>query len=426
MIEAIGKAFKVPDLKRRILFTLALIGIYRFGAHVPVPGVNIGALKDIFEQAPLLGFMDLFAGGALSNFAVFALGIMPYITASIIMQLLTVVIPTLNQWQKEGEVGQRKITQYTRYFTLGLALVQSVAMTMFFERQLIEIGSLGAAGLGFGVKALIIITLVAGTALIMWLGELITQRGIGNGMSILIFASIIARLPESLFATGKTGGVAAVIGLVVILLGIIVGIVFVEKAQRRIPVQYAKRVVGRKVYGGSSTYIPLKVNSAGVIPIIFASSLLIFPATFLQFLDTRTVVYQIINKLTDPSGALYLTSFAVLVIFFTYFYTAIIFNPIDISDNMKKNGGFIPGVRPGKPTAGYIDRVLTRITLPGAFFLATVAILPTIIGSMFNIPFFQRGDFSGISLLIIVGVALELMRQIESQLLMRHYEGFLK
>lgn len=421
MIEAVANAFKVPDLKRRIFFTLAMIAVYRFGAHIPVPGVDVGALKDLFAQTPLLGFLDLFAGGALSNFAIFALGIMPYITASIIMQLLTIVIPTLGQWAKEGEVGQRKITQYTRYLTLVLATVNSIGLTVFFERALRDFG---APPFSLGDKALIVITLVAGTALIMWLGELITQRGIGNGMSILIFSSIIARLPEGVLATSQTGGALMVIGLIVILLGIVVGIIFVERAQRRIPVQYAKRVVGRKVYGGSSTYIPLKVNSAGVIPIIFASSVLLFPATFTQFFSggfARTV-----DRLLDPNGGIYLTAYAVLVIFFTYFYTAIIFNPIDIADNMKKYGGFIPGVRPGKPTATYLDRVLTRITLPGAFFLAMVAVVPTIIGGLLNIPFFMGGNFGGTSLLIMVGVALETMRQIESQLLMRHYDGFLK
>jgi len=421
MIEAVANAFKVPDLKRRIFFTLAMIAVYRFGAHIPVPGVDVGALKDLFAQTPLLGFLDLFAGGALSNFAIFALGIMPYITASIIMQLLTIVIPTLGQWAKEGEVGQRKITQYTRYLTLVLGTVNSIGLTVFFERALRDFG---APPFSLGDKALIVITLVAGTALIMWLGELITQRGIGNGMSILIFSSIIARLPEGVLATSQTGGPLMVIGLVVILLGIVVGIIFVERAQRRIPVQYAKRVVGRKVYGGSSTYIPLKVNSAGVIPIIFASSVLLFPATFTQFFSggfARTV-----DRLLDPNGVIYLTAYATLVIFFTYFYTAIIFNPIDIADNMKKYGGFIPGVRPGKPTATYLDRVLTRITLPGAFFLAMVAVVPTIIGGILNIPFFTGGNFGGTSLLIMVGVALETMRQIESQLLMRHYDGFLK
>ncbi|MCL6471716.1 MAG: preprotein translocase subunit SecY [Firmicutes bacterium] len=417
MIEAIGNAFKVPDLKRRIIFTLAMITIYRLGAHVPVPFVDIKALKDLFEQTPLLGFIDLFAGGALSQFAIFALGIMPYITASIILQLLTIVIPTLGQWAKEGETGQRKITQWTRYLTLVLGLVESIGLTLFFGRQI-------GAQFTFVQSGLIVLTLVAGTALIMWLGELITQRGIGNGMSLLIFASIIARFPQATFQTEQTGGVVTVIALIVILLAIVVSIIVVEKAQRRIPVQYAKRVVGRKVYSGQSTYIPLKVNSAGVIPIIFASSVLLFPATLLQFFPgafSRTI-----SNWLDPSGALYLSLYALLVIFFTYFYTAIIFNPIDISDNMKKYGGFIPGVRPGKPTAGYLDRVLTRITLPGSIFLALIAVLPQILGKVFNIPFFRGGNFGGTSLLIMVGVALETMRQIESQLLMRHYEGFLK
>ncbi|HEY3374861.1 MAG TPA: preprotein translocase subunit SecY [Candidatus Aquicultor sp.] len=422
MIEALANAFKVPDLKRRILFTLAMIGIYRLGAHVPVPGVKVDALKSLFESSPLLGFVDLFAGGALSNFAVFALGIMPYITASIILSLLTIVIPTLQAWSKEGDVGQRKITQWTRYLTLMLALVQSVSLTVLFQNQLRALGAAGSFTLA--TNALIVLTLVAGTAFIMWLGELITQRGIGNGMSILIFASIISRLPEAIYQTGVTGGAVTVVGLLVVLFAIIVSIIFVEKAQRRIPVQYAKRVVGRKVYGGSSTYIPLKVNSAGVIPIIFASSVLIFPATILQMF--KGGFSTTVTRLLDPSGAIYLSLYALLVIFFTYFYTAIIFNPIDISDNMKKYGGFIPGVRPGKPTAGYLDRVLTRITLPGAFFLALIAIIPQILGKFLNIPFFQGGNFGGTSLLIIVGVALETMRQIESQLLMRHYEGFLK
>lgn len=417
MIEAIGNAFKVPDLKRRIIFTLAMITIYRLGAHIPVPFVDIKALKDLFEQTPLLGFIDLFAGGALSQFAIFALGIMPYITASIILQLLTIVIPTLGQWAKEGETGQRKITQWTRYLTLVLGLIESIGLTLFFGRQI-------GAQFTFVQSGLIVLTLVAGTALIMWLGELITQRGIGNGMSLLIFASIIARFPQATFQTEQTGGPVTVIALIVILLAIVVSIIVVEKAQRRIPVQYAKRVVGRKVYSGQSTYIPLKVNSAGVIPIIFASSVLLFPATLLQFFPGA--FSRVISNWLDPNGALYLSLYALLVIFFTYFYTAIIFNPIDISDNMKKYGGFIPGVRPGKPTAGYLDRVLTRITLPGSIFLALIAVIPQILGKVFNIPFFQGGNFGGTSLLIMVGVALETMRQIESQLLMRHYEGFLK
>jgi len=422
MIESIGNAFKVPDLKRRILFTLAIIAIYRLGAHIPVPGIDISAIQEIFTDTPILGFLDLFAGGALSQFAIFALGIMPYITASIILQLLTIVIPTLGQWAKEGEVGQRKITQWTRYLTLVLALVQSVGYLALFRRALVDAGS--PVQFDFGTNALIVLTLVAGTALIMWLGELITQRGIGNGMSILIFASIIARFPDSVVETGMLGGPIILVALIAILLGIIVAIIFVEKAQRRIPVQYAKRVVGRKVYGGSSTYIPMKVNNAGVIPIIFASSVLLFPATLIQFFPGS--VANTLNRLLDPNGAIYLAAYGLMVIFFTYFYTAIIFNPIDTSDNLKKYGGFIPGVRPGKPTASYIDKVLTRITLPGAFFLALIAVVPTILGNAFNIPFFQGANFGGTSLLIMVGVALETMRQIESQLLMRHYSGFLK
>lgn len=423
MIEAIGNAFKVPDLKRRIYFTLTLIAVYRLGAHVPVPGIDVKALKPLFDSSPILGFLDLFAGGALSNFAVFALGIMPYITASIIMQLLTIVIPTLAEWAKEGEVGQRKITQYTRYGTLFLALIQSVAYTQLFQRQIAELSG-QATSFTLADNALIVLTLVSGTAMIMWLGELITQRGIGNGMSLLIFASIMARFPESVLATQRTEGMLMLVALLFILLAIVVAIIIVEKGQRRIPVQYAKRVVGRKMYQGSSTYIPLKVNSAGVIPIIFASSVLVFPSTMLQFFQGS--IASKIGNILAPDTAVYLILYALLVIFFTYFYTAIIFNPVDISDNMKKYGGFIPGVRPGKPTASYLDRVLTRVTLPGSIFLALIAVVPAILGKVLNIPFFQGGNFGGTSLLIMVGVALETMRQIESQLLMRHYDGFLK
>jgi preprotein translocase subunit SecY len=422
MIEAIGNAFKVPDLKRRILFTLAMIAVYRLGAHVPVPGIDVKALKPLFDSSPILGFLDLFAGGALSNFAVFALGIMPYITSSIIMQLLTIVFPALKEMQQEGEVGQRKITQYTRYGTLVLALVQSVAYTQLFQRQIAELG--GVTNFTLANNALIVLTLVAGTALIMWLGELITQRGVGNGMSLLIFASIIARFPQAVLETQRVKGTLLLIALLLILLGIVVAIIIVEKGQRRIPVQYAKRVVGRKMFQGASTYIPLKVNSAGVIPIIFASSILVFPSTVLQFFQGSFA--KTVSNILAPDSAVYLIAYALMVIFFTFFYTAIIFNPVDIADNMKKYGGFIPGVRPGKPTAGYLDRVLTRVTLPGSIFLALIAVVPSILGKVLAIPFFQGGNFGGTSLLIMVGVALETMRQIESQLLMRHYDGFLK
>ena len=417
MIEAIRNAFKVPDLRKKILFTLLMLIVYRFGAHIPVPGVKIGAIEKLFssKDAGVLGFIDLFTGGALSRFAIFALGIMPYITSSIIMQLLTVVIPTLEQWQKEGEVGQRKITQVTRYLTLVLAIVEASGYTLLFQSQL-------QTAFSPLDKYLIVITLTAGTALIMWLGELITQRGIGNGMSLLIFASIISRMPQAVYDTFRVINPAVAIAFFGLLGAIMVSIIVMEKGQRRIPVQYAKRVVGRKMYSGGSTYIPLKINSAGVIPIIFASSVLLFPATIGKFLPGRFT--SLVSALAP--GSVYRMVFeAVLIVFFAYFYTAIVFNPIEISDNIKKYGGFVPGVRPGRPTAIHLDKVLNRITLPGSLFLAAIAILPDIFGVRLGIPFFAQ-NFGGTSLLIVVGVALETMMQLESQLLQRHYEGFLK
>ncbi|MDP1808128.1 MAG: preprotein translocase subunit SecY [Actinomycetota bacterium] len=416
MIEAIRNAFKVRDLRKKILFTLFILLVYRFGAHIPVPGVDIGAIQKLFssKEAGILGFIDLFTGGALSRFAIFALGIMPYITSSIIMQLLTVVIPKLEEWQKEGEVGQRKVTQVTRYLTLVLAIVEASGYTLLFQSQL---------GTPFSVldKYLIVITLTAGTALIMWLGELITQRGIGNGMSLLIFASIISRMPQAVYDTFRVINPAVAIAFFLLLGAIMVAIIVMEKGQRRIPVQYAKRVVGRKMYSGGSTYIPLKINSAGVIPIIFASSVLLFPATIGKFSGRFT---SVVNALS--AGSVYRMIFeAILIVFFAYFYTAIVFNPIEISDNIKKYGGFVPGVRPGRPTAIHLDKVLNRITLPGALFLASIAILPDVLGARLGIPFFAQ-NFGGTSLLIVVGVALETMMQLESQLLQRHYEGFLK
>ena len=419
MFKGLRNAFKVPDLRKRILFTLLIIAIYRFGCFVPVPGIDVGVIRELFNQftqkGNVFGFMDIFAGGALSNFAVFALGIMPYITASIIMQLLTVVIPKLEEWQKEGESGQRKITQWTRYMTLGLAIVQSMATTVFVERQL-------NLGLSIMDKFLVIVTLVAGTVLIMWLGELITQKGIGNGMSIIITVSILSKFPEAVIQTFQVVSPYLIMLLAVVILLVFVAIVAMEKGQRRIPVQYAKRVVGRKMYGGQSTYIPLKINQSGVIPIIFAASVLMFPATLAQFFPTKT--FETISNFLVPTSVVYMTIYGGLIIFFSYFYTAVTFNPIDIADNVKKYGGFIPGVRPGKPTAVYLNNILNRITLPGSFFLALVALLPTVIMATLNVPFFKH--FGGISLLIIVGVSLETVQQIESQLLMRHYEGFLK
>lgn len=416
MIEAIRNAFKLPDLRQKILFTFFILVIYRLGAHIPVPGVKMAAFKELFaREGGVLGFLDLFAGGALSNFAIFALGIMPYITASIIMTLLPQVIPTLQQWQEEGEVGQRKITQITRYLTLVLAIVESLGYTVLFQQSLrISFTPLE--------RYLIVVTLTTGTALVMWLGELITQRGIGNGMSLLIFASIVARLPSGILKTFQTVNVFAALVFFAMLFLIIIGIVAMEKSQRRINVQYAKRIVGRRMYGGQSTYIPLKVNSAGVIPIIFATSVLLFPITLAKFFPG-----PFMNSVSAAlsSGSIYrIIIEALLIIFFTYFYTAIIFNPIETADNIKKYGGFIPGVRPGKATAVYIDNILNRITLPGALFLAVIALLPDIFGARLGIPFFT--NFGGTSLLILVGVALETMTQVEVQLMQRHYGGFLK
>ncbi len=421
MIEAIRNAFKIPDLRQKILFTLTIVAIYRFGAHVPVPGVDTKAIKALFtNEAGVLGFLDLFSGGALSNFAIFALGIMPYITASIIMQLLTVAIPTLEQWSKEGEVGQKKITQMTRYVTLVLAVVEATGYTFLFQSQLMANGAPAFSSLD---KYLVVITLTAGTAMVMWLGELITQRGIGNGMSIMIFISIISGLPQSLLTTFKVLNPIAIVILLAAMLAIIVSIIIMEQGQRRIPIQYAKRVVGRKMYAGGNTYIPLKVNSAGVIPIIFASSLLIFPATIAGFFP-GVGFFDVIKNVMVPGSAIRVIFMGALIVFFTYFYTAIVFNPIEISDNIKKYGGFVPGVRPGKPTAAHLDRVLNRITLPGSLFLASIAIVPDIFGAQLGVPLLTA--FGGTSLLIMVGVALETMKQLESQLMQRHYEGFLK
>ncbi|MBI4727943.1 MAG: preprotein translocase subunit SecY [Acidobacteria bacterium] len=429
MFSAFRNAFKVPDLRRKILFTFLIIAVYRLGSHIPLPGVDFSQLEELRRQAETGGgiyqLINLFSGGALTNFAIFALGIMPYITSSIIMQLLAVVIPRLEALQKEGEVGQKKITQYTRYMTVVLALLQSLGIIVTANS-----GNLfqGISNLfpdrTVGRTALVVLTLTAGTAMIMWLGELITQRGIGNGMSILIFSSIISSLPGQGSALWATAGPLK--GSVLLGLGllIIVAVVLVEQAQRRIPVQYAKRVVGRKMYGGTSTYIPLKVNQAGVIPIIFASSLLYLPVLASSILGPNNAFSKFAsNSLTRGDHPLYVIMYFTLIIFFAYFYTAITFNPIDVADNMKKYGGFIPGIRPGQPTAQYLDHILTRITLPGSLFLATIAILPLVMLGAWKI---QSFPFGGTAILIVVGVGLETMKQLESQLLMRHYEGFLK
>lgn len=415
MIADLGKASQLPDLRRRIIFTLSLIALYRLGAHVPVPFVNVNAanLQDIFNNG-VLGLLDLFSGGALSSVAVFALGIMPFITAAIIMQLLTHVIPALEELQKEGETGQKKITQYTRYFTLVLAVMQSTAFTIFLLTQ----NAFGQISTGSAI--VVGLSLTAGAMLVMWLGELITHFGIGNGMSLMMFASIVASFPIATQQSLATTTPFLVILSLAVLIAMAVAIVFIESGQRRIPVQYAKRMVGRKVYGGATSYLPFKLNPSGVIPIIFASSLLLFPATFAQFLPATRWMAQYFNA----GSPIYLTLFAALVIFFTYFYTAVVFNPIKQADQIRKYGGFVPGVRPGKPTANYLNSVLTRLLFVGALFLAALAVVPSILFNLTQVQYFAQ--FGGTSVLIMVGVALELMRQIEARLLMRQYEGFLK
>ncbi len=421
MLEKFLNVFKIPDLKKRILFVLAMILVFRIGVHIPLPGVNAKALKDLFAQGGILNFIDLFAGGALKRFSIFAMGIMPYINASIIMQLLIAVIPALERLSKEGEEGRQKITSYIRYGTIVVGALQALGLTIWLENMgvLIVTGPL--------MRIMNIISLTAGTTFLMWLGEQITDYGIGNGISIIIFAGIVARLPSQLVMTGRlvaAGEVSifALLALIIISILAIAGVIMVELGERRIPVQYAKRVVGRRVYGGQATYLPLRVNQAGVIPIIFAIAVLMLPGTLAQFFQTSESMQQF-NRLFSPGTPLYIIVYALLIIFFTYFYTAISFNPQNVAENMQKYGGFIPGIRPGKPTAAYIERILSRVTLPGAIFLALVAILPTILMKLTNITTFYLG---GTSLLIMVGVALETIRQIEAHLSMRHYEGFLK
>jgi preprotein translocase subunit SecY len=415
--QSLANSWKIPELRKKLLFTAAMLAIYRFGAHVPVPGVDVKALESFFQSGAggVVGFLNMFSGGALNKVAVFALGIMPYITASIIMQLLTVVIPKLEELQKEGEQGQKVITQYSRYLTVALAAVQSIGYIFLFRQY-------GAVpNLTFVKGALILFTLTAGATIVMWLGELITARGIGNGMSILIFISIVSRLPDGTYKFfNGTLGLPGQIGFVIIALAVIVGVIWITTGERRIPVQYAKRIVGRRMMGGTSTFIPLKVNMAGVIPVIFASSVMLIPPTIAQFLPGGQNNW--FSRAFGPSSVPYIIGEALLIILFTYFYTAVTFNPIDQADNLKKYGGFVPGVRPGRPTAEFLDRILTRLTLPGALFLAAVAVLPWVLFRYLNVQFY----FGGTSILIVVGVALDTMRQMEAQLLMRHYEGFLK
>ena len=425
MLKTMAQALKIPDIRKKLIFTILMLVIFRIGSNIPVPGMDRAILADVFSGGTgLFALFDLFSGGAFSNFTIFALGITPYITASIILQLLTIAIPALERLSKEGTEGRKKIAQYTRYLTVVLALVQSVGLTVgLFRRALISRGAFDVV--------VIVLTLSAGTAFLMWLGEQINERGIGNGISLLIFGGIISRLPSAVHSTYlqmRTGdvGIVTVILFLVFALVVIIGIIEIQQGTRRIPVQYAKRVVGRKMYGGQSTHIPMKVNQAGVIPVIFSLSLLQFPLTLTYFWPNSAFSNWVTTWLSPYGNAWGVTIYTVLnvalIIFFTYFYTAITFNPVEIANNMKNNGGFIPGIRPGRPSAEYLTKVMTRIAFVGAIFLAVIAVMPTIIGQFTALDF----SFGGTSLLIVVGVALDSMKQLENQMLMRNYEGFLK
>ncbi len=428
MLTGFQNITKIPELKKKIWFSLAMLAVYRVGVHIPTPGIDTVALAAFFKRAQgtLFGLFDMFSGGALENMSVFALGIMPYISASIILDLMTVVVPYLEKLKKEGEAGRKKITQYARYGTVVLSIFQGLGIAIGME----SMGSPGGGSVviepGWSFRLMTMITLTSGTAFIMWLGEQITERGIGNGISLIIFAGIVARMPTALANTGqlvRTGELNFIFIILLILLMVaVVGfIVFVERGQRRIPVQYAKRVVGRRVYGGQSTHLPLKINTSGVIPPIFASSILMFPATITPFIQIHWLS-GFVAKYMGVGGLLYSLIYVGLIFFFCYFYTAVTFNPVDVAENMKKYGGYIPGIRPGKWTADYIDHVLTRITFGGALYVSIVCVLPTVLIYRFKVPFY----FGGTALLIVVGVAIDTMAQIESHMLTRHYEGFMK
>lgn len=433
MISSFQSIFKIPELRKRIIFTLSVLIVYRIGGHIPIPGVNPDVLLRFFEQAGgggLFSLYDMFAGGAFSRATVFALGIMPYISASIIIQLLGAVMPFFQKLQKEGEEGRKKITQYTRYGTVLISALQAYGVSVFLANIRISGGEsvVTAPGIGFTLTTVLVLT--SGTILIMWLGEQITERGIGNGVSLIIFIGIIALFPTAVITEWQQflGGNRQLL-TEVILLGIMVvivgAVVLITQGTRKIPVQYAKRVIGRKIYGGQSTHIPLRVNTAGVMPIIFAQSIMFVPQTITTFFPNSEFM-NTVQLYFSFTSLPYQIVYAVLIIFFTYFYTAIAFNPVDVADNMKKHGGFIPGVRPGKRTAEYIDNILTRVTLPGSFFLAFIAIFPYFIVQATNVSYDYASFFGGTSLLIIVGVALDTLQQLESHLLMRHYEGFMK
>ncbi len=423
-ISTIQNVFRIAELKNRIFFTLMMLAVYRIGAHIPTPGINGEELSKFLmdKGGAMMGFFDMFSGGALSKLTIFALGIMPYISASIIFQLLTVVIPALGKIAKEGEAGKKKIIRYTRYATVVIAAIQSFGIAVGIEGMQ---GGVFVQNPGWSFRLMTMLTLTSGTAFIMWLGEQITERGIGNGISLVIFAGIVARFPNAIASTFnlvKAGELSVffVIALVVVMVGVVAGIVFIERGQRKIPVQYARRVVGRKMFGGQSTHLPLKINTAGVIPPIFASSVIMFPATVASFIAIPWV--QSLAKELSPGNVLYSVMYVGMIFFFSYFYTAVIYNPVDISDNLQKHGGFILGIRPGQKTSDYIYRVLSRLTFVGALYLSIVCIIPEILIGKFNVPFY----FGGTSLLIAVGVALDTVSQIESHLVTRSYEGFLK
>ncbi len=427
MIQGVGNILRVPELKKRIIYTALALIVYRIGSHIPTPGIDAHALSAFFDQVggTLLGFFDLFTGGALRRLSVLSLGIMPYISASIILQLLAVVYPALEKLSKEGEQGRKKISQYTRYGTVLLSAIQALGIAIGLESMRSPAGELVVPHPGWGFRLMTTMTLTAGAIFLMWLGEQITERGIGNGISLLIFAGIIVLVPEALVGTwrllsaGEMGALTFLV-LVVLMVLVVAGVIIMTLGQRPIPVQYAKRVVGRRIYGGQSTHIPLRVNTAGVMPVIFAASIIVFPATIAQFFKHPWM--QAVAQALSPATPIYTLLYGVAIIFFTYFYTAIVFNPADVADNMKKYGGFIPGIRPGARTAEYIEKVLDRITLVGAVYLALISILPEYMISVLRVPFY----FGGTSLLIVVGVALDTVQQVESHLLMRHYEGFLK
>ena len=428
MIQKLQEIFSIPELKRKLLFTASMLFVYRLGSHITTPGVDPSVLTAFFEgkQGTILGLYDMFAGGNLEKATIFALGIMPYISASIILQLFQAVIPYFERLAKEGEEGRKKITQYTRYGTVVLAVVQSFGISIFLESLRGPGGELAVTDPGFGFRLLTMLTLTTGTVFVMWLGEQITDRGIGNGISLIITVGIIARYPIDALNTFRALQIGQLspfkfLVLILVMVAVTAGIIYVTQGQRRIPVQYAKRVVGRKIYGGQASHIPLGVNVAGVIPIIFAQSIIMFPGTIAAFFQDFAPAQMIALWLT-PGNIIYIMLYSLIIIFFAYFYTAIVMNPVDVAENMKKSGGFIPGIRPGKRTAEYIDRVLTRITLPGAFFLAFIAVLPDVLIAKGNVPFY----FGGTGLLIVVGVVLDTLRQLESHLLMRHYEGFTK